>query len=169
MIENKLGRIAAGAAGLAFAFTVGADLAQRNSVEAQSRVTIDSPSSNVEPTFTKNVACKQNKDVWYPLSTGERVMLNANSAVIPADESTDGVPQYDNDADTATNIGLLSNNGKVKSWTIDVNFPGSLYVLSCDATKTQFYTAVGRESSKLDARLGLNNPTKRVNYNFISK
>lgn len=169
-MERRLGRMGAGALGLTVAFAAGAEIAPVFTAEAKSKITVDSP-VDFTPLRTREISCKQKQDFWVPggLKAGDRIVLKANGAVVPADEILDGQIQYDNDADTATTFGLRSSDGSVKTWVEDNNYDGSLFVLHCNATRKQFYEAVGREASRLDLTLGKNDPTKRVNYNYITK
>lgn len=113
--------------------------------------------------------CKATTDNWYPLNKGEIVVIKASGAVIPADESVDGVRQYDDLGETATIVGLKSSDNTNKTWVINNDNQGSLLVLRCGASFARTRSALGREASKLDAGLGANNPAKSVQLQWVKK
>jgi hypothetical protein len=120
----------------------------------------------------KTISCT-NTDRWYGATEGfvqgDRLSIKASAVVIPADVSVDGVQQYDNNADTATLVGLKSRNNTDVTWQVNLDYPASVLVLPCKAGSNLFYTAVGREASRLDTRLGANDAEVSVGYNYIKK
>lgn len=128
--------------------------------------------ANPEDTSSATVRaynCNATLDKWYPLTKGEIVVIKASGAVIPADETVDGVKQYDNLGETATIVGLKSSDNTNKTWVINNDNSGSVLVLRCGATFGRTRTALGTEASKLDAGLGANNPAKSVQLQWIKK
>ena len=120
----------------------------------------------------KTISCTTT-DRWYGATEGfvqgDRLSIKASAVVIPADVSVDGVQQYDNNPDTATLVGLKSRNNTNVTWQVNLDYPASILVLPCKASSNLFYTAVGREGSRLDTRLGANDAEVSVDYNFIKK
>ncbi len=120
----------------------------------------------------KTISCTTT-DHWYGqaegVNQGDRLLIKASGVVIPGDVSVDGIQQYDNNPDTATLVGLKSRNNSDISWRVDVDYPSAILVLPCKTGSNHFYTAVGREGSRLDARLGANDAEESVDYNFIKK
>lgn len=128
--------------------------------------------SNPESTDSATVrtyTCKTDIDSWYPLNKGEITVIKASGAVIPADETVDGVRQYDNLGETATIIGLKTSDNRNTNWVVNNDNQGSVLVLRCGATFARTRTALGTEASKLDANLGANNPAKSVQLQWVKK
>jgi hypothetical protein len=120
----------------------------------------------------KTISCTTT-DRWYGATEGfvqgDRLSIKASAVVIPADVSVDGVQQYDNNPDTATLVGLKSRNNTNVTWQVNLDYPASILVLPCKAGSNLFYTAVGREGSRLDSRIGANDAAVSVDYNYIRK
>jgi len=151
---DRLARIG-GAAVLVTAGAIAGDMAPRGDMaEAEAMGNIRRVSSETQ-------------DAWYPLVPGETLIVKANAVVIPADVEVDGVPQYDNDADTSTVIGVFSEDReKIR---VTNQYGGSIHVLRSGTTRKQFFTDLGDQSWVLERRNSPNNPTKRVNLNVIKK
>ena len=125
--------------------------------------------SEVDAATVRTYTCKATTDNWYPLNKGEIAVVKASGAIIPADESVDGVRQYDNLSETATIIGLKSSDDTNKTWVINNDNQGSILVLRCGATFSRTRSALGTEASKLDAGLGAKDPAKSVQLQWIRK
>lgn len=151
---------------LAVAGVVGAPL---TSQEAQGSVNTQAPATAEELNAARSISCHSTLDKWYPLAKGDVITLKTSGAVIPADVSVDGVKQYDNDADTATVVQLKTSDNTNRYWKVTADFAGSLFVLRCGSNFGRTDTAAGREARRLDVKLGRNNPTKRINFNSVSK
>lgn len=113
--------------------------------------------------------CNTTADKWYPLTKGEIVVSKASGIIIPADVTVDGVKQYDDDPNTASVIVLKTSDNRNANWVINNDYAGSVKVLKCGATFGATYSAAGKEAATSDKRLGTNNPTKRVNFNWVQK
>ena len=125
--------------------------------------------AQTEAQIVKDYNCSPTQDQWFPLNQGEIAVVKASGAVVPADVTIDGQKQYDNNPDTATIIGLKSNDNTDKTWVINNDYAGSILVLKCGVGSNATYEALGKQAVILDTRLGLNNPTKSVELNWIKK
>lgn len=123
----------------------------------------------IDAATVRTYTCKTDIDSWYPLNKGEITVIKASGAVIPADETVDGVKQYDNLGETATIIGLKTSDNRNANWVVNNDNQGSVLVLRCGATFSRTRTALGTEASKLDANLGANNPAKSVQLQWVKK
>lgn len=162
----RFGRNAALMGSLAFAGGVAAEVATQD----------QSPQSvalAVETTGTpdRTISCRR-VDRWYPLRQDETVRLRTNGAIAIADVTVGGKFQSDDDGNTATELLFKdSDNSKktVESWTVFVNFPGSILVPSCDVSDKRLDQLAGRWLRKTDIGLGKNDPVKRVNGQVLTK
>lgn len=123
----------------------------------------------IDAATVRTYTCKTDVDRWYPLNKGEITVIKASGAIIPADETVDGVKQYDNLGETATIIGLKTSDNRNANWVVNNDNQGSVLVLRCGATFSRTRTALGTEASKLDANLGANNPAKSVQLQWVKK
>ncbi|HYM64900.1 MAG TPA: hypothetical protein VES68_00220, partial [Candidatus Sulfotelmatobacter sp.] len=96
--------------------------------------------------------CNATLDKWYPLNKGEIAVVKASGAVVPADETIDGIRWYDNNGDTSTLVALKSKDNTNKTWVINNDNGGSVLVLRCGATLSGTETNVSAQIRVLESR-----------------